>query len=470
MIFAIQKIFTTFATPNYYYSTLISLYFLPRGTIFYNNKAKRLIMEEEKKPRRPRIGQSRQQMPASEGMNQERADYGNDAPYDGRRYDYDQNPGYDRNQGYNPNYHQQRYNPNYNQRRPYYPNQGYGYQQQPDEYYRQDYGQQHRPYVPRQDFGQPYGDAEGAPAPYRPGNPYRQQGGYRQPQYGQGRPAPRYGQQPKKKNNKKQKKQPVRQGKTFYPRPKPVEYELEVPDPDAKIRLNKFMANSGVCSRREADEFIQQGLVKVNGEVVSELGTKIGHNDVVEYDDKIVALERKTYILLNKPKDCVTTVDDPNERRTVMDLIKGACNERVYPVGRLDRNTTGVLLLTNDGDLASKLTHPKYVKKKIYHVWVDRDISEDDMQAIADGIELEDGPVQVDEISYATDKALNQAGIEIHSGRNRIVRRIFESLGYHVTKLDRVFFAGLTKKDLPRGRWRYLTQAEVNMLKRGAFE
>lgn len=273
---------------------------------------------------------------------------------------------------------------------------------------------------------------------------------------------------PKKK--KKAKKQQPRPGKTFYPRPKPVEYEIEIPDPDAKIRLNRFMANSGICSRREADEFIQQGLVKVNGVVVSELGTKIGHNDVVEYDDKVVALERKTYILLNKPKDCVTTVDDPNERRTVMDLIKGACTERVYPVGRLDRNTTGVLLLTNDGDLASKLTHPKYVKKKIYHVWVDRDISEDDMQTIADGIELEDGPVQVDAISYATDNAYNQAGIEIHSGRNRIVRRIFESLGYHVTKLDRVYFAGLTKKDLPRGRWRYLTQEEVNLLKRGAFE
>lgn len=273
---------------------------------------------------------------------------------------------------------------------------------------------------------------------------------------------------PKKK--KKAKKQQPHPGKTFYPRPKPVEYEIEIPDPDAKIRLNRFMANSGICSRREADEFIQQGLVKVNGVVVSELGTKIGHNDVVEYDDKVVALERKTYILLNKPKDCVTTVDDPNERRTVMDLIKGACTERVYPVGRLDRNTTGVLLLTNDGDLASKLTHPKYVKKKIYHVWVDRDISEDDMQTIADGIELEDGPVQVDAISYATDNAYNQAGIEIHSGRNRIVRRIFESLGYHVTKLDRVYFAGLTKKDLPRGRWRYLTQEEVNLLKRGAFE
>ena len=265
-------------------------------------------------------------------------------------------------------------------------------------------------------------------------------------------------------------KGPVRQGKSFTPRPKRIEYELPLPDPDEKIRLNKFMANAGICSRREADEFIQQGLVKVNGEVVTELGTKISHDDTVEYGEKVVALESKCYILLNKPKDCVTTSDDPNGRTTVLDLVKGACNERIYPVGRLDRNTTGVLLLTNDGDLASKLTHPKYVKKKIYHVWTDKDIAEEDMQRIADGIELEDGPIHADAISYATETDRNQAGIEIHSGRNRIVRRIFESLGYHVTKLDRVYFAGLTKKNLPRGRWRYLTQEEVNFLKMGSFE
>ena len=259
-------------------------------------------------------------------------------------------------------------------------------------------------------------------------------------------------------------------GKSFTPRPKPVEYEMPIPDPNEQIRLNKFMANAGICSRREADEFIQQGLVKVNGQVVTELGTKITHSDVVEYDDKVVALERKCYILLNKPKDCVTTSDDPNGRLTVMDLVKGACNERIYPVGRLDRNTTGVLLLTNDGDLASKLTHPQYVKKKIYHVWTDKDIAEEDMQRIADGIELEDGEIHADAISYSTETDRRQAGIEIHSGRNRIVRRIFESLGYHVTKLDRVYFAGLTKKNLPRGRWRYLTQQEVNFLKMGSFE
>jgi len=259
-------------------------------------------------------------------------------------------------------------------------------------------------------------------------------------------------------------------GKSFTPRPKRIEYEMPIPDPNEQIRLNKFMSNAGICSRREADEFIQQGLVKVNGQVVTELGTKITHSDVVEYDEKVVALESKCYILLNKPKDCVTTSEDPQDRTTVMDLVKGACTERIYPVGRLDRNTTGVLLLTNDGDLASKLTHPKYVKKKIYHVWCDKDITEEDMQRIADGIELDDGPIHADAISYATETDRNQAGIEIHSGRNRIVRRIFESLGYHVTKLDRVYFAGLTKKNLPRGRWRYLTQEEVNLLKMGAFE
>ena len=259
-------------------------------------------------------------------------------------------------------------------------------------------------------------------------------------------------------------------GRSFTPRPKRIEYETPLPDPNEQLRLNKFMANAGLCSRREADEYILKGLIKVNGEVVTELGTKISHSDVVEYDGKVVTLEKKCYILLNKPKDCVTTSDDPNGRLTVMDLVKGACEERIYPVGRLDRNTTGVLLLTNDGDLASKLTHPKFVKKKIYHVWTDHDIAEDDMQRIADGIELEDGPIHADAISYATETDRNQAGIEIHSGRNRIVRRIFESLGYHVTKLDRVYFAGLTKKNLPRGRWRYLTQDEVNYLKMGSFE
>ena len=256
----------------------------------------------------------------------------------------------------------------------------------------------------------------------------------------------------------------------FTPRPQRIEYVLPEVDPNEPIRLNKFMANAGVCSRREADELIQQGVVKVNGTPVTELGTKITRNDVVEYNDKVVTLESKCYVLLNKPKDCVTTSDDPNGRTTVMDLVKGACTERIYPVGRLDRNTTGVLLLTNDGDLASKLTHPKYVKKKIYQVWTDKPISEDDMQHIADGIELDDGPIHADAVSYVSPTDRKQAGIEIHSGRNRVVRRIFETLGYHVVKLDRLYFAGLTKKNLARGKWRYLTQEEVNFLKQGSFE
>ncbi|MCH5226615.1 MAG: RNA-binding S4 domain-containing protein [Muribaculaceae bacterium] len=256
----------------------------------------------------------------------------------------------------------------------------------------------------------------------------------------------------------------------FTPRPKQIDYIIDDIDPSEEVRLNKFMANAGVCSRREADEYITKGLVKVNGEVTTELGTKIKHDDVVEYDGKVVVPERKCYVLLNKPKDCVTTSDDPNGRVTVLDIVKNACKERIYPVGRLDRNTTGVLLLTNDGDLASKLTHPKFVKKKIYHVWTDKDISEEDMQRIADGIELADGEIHADAISYVSETEKNQAGIEIHSGRNRIVRRIFEHLGYRVTKLDRVYFAGLTKKNLPRGRWRYLTQEEVTALRTGRFE
>ena len=327
-----------------------------------------------------------------------------------------------------------------------------GYQQRPQGqggYQRREGG-----YQPRQQGG------------YQP----RQQGGYQQRPQGQGGYQKRQGgYQQRGRMQQGQGMFPGR-GKSFTPRPKRIEYEMPIPDPNEQIRLNKFMSNAGICSRREADEFIQQGLVKVNGKVVTELGTKISHSDVVEYDEKVIALESKCYILLNKPKDCVTTSEDPQDRTTVMDLVKGACTERIYPVGRLDRNTTGVLLLTNDGDLASKLTHPKYVKKKIYHVWCDRDIAEEDMQRIADGIELEDGPIHADAISYATETDRNQAGIEIHSGRNRIVRRIFESLGYHVTKLDRVYFAGLTKKNLPRGRWRYLTQEEVNLLKMGAFE
>lgn len=251
---------------------------------------------------------------------------------------------------------------------------------------------------------------------------------------------------------------------------KQLKYKEVLADPNEPIRLNKFLANAGVCSRREADEFIQAGVVKVNGEVITELGTKITRQDKVEFHDRQVQIESKVYILLNKPKNCVTTSDDPQERLTVMDLVKNACKERIYPVGRLDRNTTGVLLLTNDGDLASKLTHPSLKKKKIYHVWLDKNVAIEDMEKIANGIELEDGEIHADAISYASEVDKSQVGIEIHSGRNRIVRRIFESLGYHVVKLDRVYFAGLTKKNLGRGKWRYLNEKEVNALRMGAFE
>ena len=280
-----------------------------------------------------------------------------------------------------------------------------------------------------------------------------QQGGYQQGGYG--RPA-----RPVKKAPK--------QKRQFTP---PVPNYIEtVIDPNEEIRLNKFLANAGICSRREADQHIQDGNVKVNGNVVTELGTKVTRKDQIEFNGNPVSLERKIYVLLNKPKDTVTTSDDPQGRQTVLDLVRNAAPERIYPVGRLDRNTTGVLLLTNDGDLASKLTHPKYVKKKIYHVWLDHDVAQEDLAKIAAGIELEDGPIHADAIAYATETDKNQVGIEIHSGKNRIVRRIFEHLGYRVVKLDRVYFAGLTKKNLPRGRWRHLTQQEVNMLKMGAFE
>lgn len=255
-----------------------------------------------------------------------------------------------------------------------------------------------------------------------------------------------------------------------YSKKKQIEYKEQFVDPNEPIRLNKFLANAGVCSRREADEFITVGVVSVNGQVVTELGTKIKRGDEVKFHDQVVSIERKIYVLLNKPKDTVTTSDDPQARRTVMDLVKGACEERIYPVGRLDRNTTGVLLLTNDGDLASKLTHPKYLKKKIYHVHLDKNLTKADMEQIAAGIQLDDGEIHADAISYTDENKKNDVGIEIHSGKNRIVRRIFESLGYKVVKLDRVYFAGLTKKGLRRGDWRYLTEQEVNYLRMGSFE
>ncbi len=285
-----------------------------------------------------------------------------------------------------------------------------------------------------------------------------QQGGYGRPQQGG------YGRRPQQGGYGRPQQQAVPSYK------QPVEYKEIAYDPDELVRLNKFLANAGVCSRREADEFIQAGVVSVNGEVVTELGTKVKRSDEIKFHDQPVNVEKKVYVLLNKPKDYVTTSDDPQARKTVMDLVKGACKERIYPVGRLDRNTTGVLLLTNDGDLASKLTHPKFLKKKVYHVYCDKNVTSHDLEQIAAGITLDDGEIHADAISYASETDKKQVGIEIHSGKNRIVRRIFESLGYRVTKLDRVLFAGLTKKNLRRGDWRFLTEQEVNMLRMGAFE
>ena len=351
--------------------------------------------------------------------------------------------------GYRP-----RYNQNGDEQQGYQPRQG-GYGQRPQG----GYGQrpQQGGYQQRGGYGQ---------RPQQGG--YQQRGGYGQrPQQGGYQQRGGYGQRPQ--GGFRQRTADY-DPNAKYSMKKRIEYKEQNYDPTGPIRLNKFLANAGVCSRREADEFIQAGVVTVNGEVVTELGTKVLRTDVVKFHDDPVLLEKKVYVLLNKPKDYVTTSDDPQQRKTVMDLVKNACPERIYPVGRLDRNTTGVLLLTNDGDLASKLTHPKFLKKKIYHVYLDRNVTAHDMQEIAEGITLDDGEIKADAIEYADPVDKKQVGIEIHSGKNRIVRRIFESFGYKVLKLDRVQFAGLTKKNLRRGDWRYLTEEEVDRLRMGSYE
>ena len=259
----------------------------------------------------------------------------------------------------------------------------------------------------------------------------------------------------KKPFNKKPYHQPDNQ--------KPVEYDL--PASTAEIRLNKYIADAGICSRRNADVYISSGNVTVNGEVMTTLGYRVKPTDEVRFDGKLLSSEKKEYILLNKPKGFITTTNDEKGRKTVMDLVANATNVRILPVGRLDRATTGLLLLTNDGELTKKLTHPTHGVRKIYHVILDRKLELKDLAAIRDGLTLEDGFIEVDEISYIDQKPKNEVGVKIHSGRNRIVRRIFEHLGYQVDKLDRVLFAGLTKKDLPRGHWRRLTQQEVINLK-----
>ena len=231
-------------------------------------------------------------------------------------------------------------------------------------------------------------------------------------------------------------------------------------------RLNKFIANAGVCSRREADKLIASGMIKVNGAIITEMGHKVGAEEKVEYEGKVLQQEKKYYLLLNKPKGFITTTDDPYERKTVMSLIRNACNARLYPVGRLDMATTGLLLFTNDGEIAKKLIHPKHSVKKIYHVVLDKKLTKNDLLEISEGLELEDGIIKVDDIAYVSGvENKKEVGIELHSGRNRIIRRIFESLGYRVVRLDRVSFANLTKKDLPRGKWRHLTPKEISYLK-----
>lgn len=380
--------------------------------------------------------------------------------YQQRQGGYQQRP-----QGYRPHY-------NNESEEGYQPRQGqYGQRQQAGyrPHYNKDaeggYQPRQNQYGDRQQAGyRPRYNANQGEGGYQPRQGGYQRGGYQRPQYGQ----QRQGGYNRQGYNRQRTADYDPHAK--YSLKKRIEYKEEHIDPTVPVRLNKFLANAGICSRREADEFIQAGVVTVNGNVVTELGTKVMRTDDVKFHDQPVKMEKKVYVLLNKPKDTVTTSDDPQQRKTVMDLVKNACPERIYPVGRLDRNTTGVLLLTNDGDLASKLTHPKFLKKKIYHVFLDKNVTAHDMQQIASGITLEDGEVHADAIEYASPTDKSQVGIEIHSGKNRIVRRIFESLGYRVVKLDRVQFAGLTKKNLRRGDWRFLTEKEVDMLRMGAFE
>ncbi len=379
--------------------------------------------------------------------------------YQQRQGGYQQRP---RTGGYQP-----RYNNGGDQEGGYQPRQG-GYQPRQGGYqprqggYGQPrqggYGQQRQGGYGQQRQGG-YGQQRGGYGQQRQGGYGQQRGGYGQQRGGYGQQRGGYGM-----------RTPGYDPSAKYSMKKRIEYKETHIDPNEPIRLNKYLANAGVCSRREADDIIQAGVVTVNGQVVTELGTKVLRGDEVKFHDQPVTLEKKVYVLLNKPKDYVTTSDDPQQRKTVMDLVKDACPERIYPVGRLDRNTTGVLLLTNDGEMASKLTHPKFLKKKVYHVYLDKNVTMHDMQQIASGIELEDGEIHADAIEYADDHDKSQVGIEIHSGKNRIVRRIFESLGYRVTKLDRVQFAGLTKKNLRRGDWRFLTEQEVDMLRMGAYE
>lgn len=264
--------------------------------------------------------------------------------------------------------------------------------------------------------------------------------------------------------NKKKKHQGQDAKKQHFP-PKKKKGD-PLPSFSDEVRLNKYIANAGICSRREADVLIASGVVEVNGKIVTEMGVKVKPDDVVKYDGQTINLEKKQYVLLNKPRNFITTMDDPQGRKTVFELVANACKERVYPVGRLDRNTTGLLLFTNDGDLAKKLTHPRYQVAKIYHVTLDKPIKKEQLNALITGVELDDGAfVKADAVELLQESGSREVGVELHSGKNRVVRRMFEAIGFEVKKLDRVKFASLTKKDLPRGTWRHLTEKEVSFLK-----
>ena len=378
------------------------------------------------------------------------------------RYNSGQHGGYQQRQGYQP---QQRggYRPRYNSDADgnYQPRQNQ-YGQRQSSPYRQNYNQgMDGGYQPRQSAGyRPRYNNGGGEGGYQPRQNSYQRGGYQRGGYGPQR-QPAYQQR-----GGYRQRTPDYDPNAKYSQKKRIEYKEANIDPTVPVRLNKYLANAGICSRREADEFIQAGVVSVNGQVVTELGTKVLRTDDIRFHDQKVSMEKKVYVLLNKPKDCVTTSDDPQQRKTVMDLVKNACPERIYPVGRLDRNTTGVLLLTNDGDLASKLTHPKFLKKKIYHVFLDKKVTAHDMQQIATGITLEDGEVHADAIEYASATDKSQVGIEIHSGKNRIVRRIFGAIGYPVRRLVRTQIGPIKLGDLKSGTYRVLSQVEVRSLQK----
>ena len=335
---------------------------------------------------------------------------------------------------------------------------------------------------PRRSFGdERQGDRARSDERYRDGDKPRRSFGDKsrgeKPAYGDNRGPKKFGDKPagdrrfadKKSGDRRFGDKPYKPGFRKHD-DKPASYPKFTPEKQiGEMRLNRFLAQSGLCSRREADDFITAGLVTVNGQIVTQLGTKVLPTDEVKFNDSRVQGEKKVYLVLNKPKGYVTSLDDPHAGKTVMELVQGACTERIYPVGRLDKNSLGLLLFTNDGDLTKQLTHPAFRKKKIYQVSLDKPLTRADMDRIAEGITLEDGEIFADEISYVKDNK-QEVGIEIHSGRNRIVRRIFEFLGYTVTKLDRVYYAGLTKKNLKRGAWRFLSREEVERLKSGQYE